>query len=214
MEFGLSIIGSLGLISGVALLGNSRIGACIRWLAFQGIIYSLLPIVLHWDDLSVRLWILALGNLALKGIALPWLLLRLRRQTGIQREIEPFIGFTTSLLIGVAIMVVSAWLGGRIAPVLTTAPFLALFVAFNTIAVGLTLIITRKKAITQVIGYVALENGIYVFGVGAIAETPLLVELGVLLDAFVAVFIMGIAVYHINRTFAGTDVDKLNQLKD
>jgi hydrogenase-4 component E len=86
-------------------------------------------------------------------------------------------------------------------------------VAFFTITSGLFLIVSRKKALTQVLGYLVMENGIYVFGTSIAARQPLLVELGILLDVFVAVFVMGIAIFHINREFEHTDVDRLNKLK-
>ncbi len=86
-------------------------------------------------------------------------------------------------------------------------------VAFFTIMSGLFLIISRKKALTQVLGYLVMENGIYVFGTSIAAKQPLVVELGILLDVFVAVFVMDIAIFHISREFEHTDVDKLDKLK-
>jgi hydrogenase-4 component E len=87
-------------------------------------------------------------------------------------------------------------------------------VALFTSLVGLFVIISRRKALTQVLGYLVLENGIYTFGVGLVQNTPMLVELGVLLDVFVAVFVMGIAIFHINRQFDHIDTDRMVLLKD
>ena len=95
----------------------------------------------------------------------------------------------------------------------TRAPFELLHASIFLILVGLFLIIGRRKALMQVIGYLVLENGIFVFGVITVVEAPLLVELGVLLDAFVAVFVMGIAIFHINREFGSMDVDRLTALR-
>ena len=83
-----------------------------------------------------------------------------------------------------------------------------------SILVGLFLIVARKKAISQVLGFVVMENGIYTFGVGLVRESPLLVELGVMLDVFVAVFVMGIAIFHISREFDHIDTHELTTLKD
>ena len=85
--------------------------------------------------------------------------------------------------------------------------------AIFLVAIGLFLIVSRRNALMQVIGYLVIENGIFVFAVITVAETPLLVELGILLDAFVAVFVMGIAVFHITREFGTADVDLLTTLK-
>src|SRR5436190_671839 len=87
-------------------------------------------------------------------------------------------------------------------------------VALFTSFVGLFIIVSRRKALTQVLGYLVLENGIYAFGVGLVQNTPMLVELGVLLDVFVAVFVMGITIFHINRQFDHIDTDQLATLKD
>ena len=87
-------------------------------------------------------------------------------------------------------------------------------VAFFSIFAGLFLIVSRKRAVNQVLGFLVLENGIYTFGVGVAARTPLLVEVGVLLDVFVAVFVMGITIFHINREFDHIDTDRLSTLKD
>ena len=85
--------------------------------------------------------------------------------------------------------------------------------ALFTFWIGMFLIVSRKKALTQVIGYLTLENGIYLFGLALAREEPLLVEMGVLLDVFVAVFVMGIAIFHISREFDHIDVDRLSRLK-
>ncbi len=74
--------------------------------------------------------------------------------------------------------------------------------------------VSRSKAVTQVLGYLVLENGIYCFGLGAAPRSPALVEMGILLDVFVAVFVMGITIYHINREFDHIDTDQLISLKD
>ncbi len=87
-------------------------------------------------------------------------------------------------------------------------------VALSTVMIGLLVLTTRSKAITQVVGYLILENGIYVFGLSQVERVPFLVEVGVLLDIFVAVFIMGIVVFHINREFDSLDSARLTELRD
>jgi hydrogenase-4 component E len=87
-------------------------------------------------------------------------------------------------------------------------------VALSTILIGLFLIVSRKKALSQVLGYLVFENGIFTFGVGAAYEAPVLVEMGVLLDVFVAVFVMGIAIFHISREFDSIDTTRLETLRD
>ncbi|PJB83091.1 MAG: hydrogenase, partial [Acidobacteria bacterium CG_4_9_14_3_um_filter_49_7] len=86
--------------------------------------------------------------------------------------------------------------------------------ALFSLMTGLLIIVSRRKALTQVIGYLTMENGVYLFGAALAIEEPLLVEMGVLLDVFVAVFIMGITIYQINSEFDHIDTDRLSELKD
>ncbi len=196
------------------LLGSSRLGACIRFVAGQGILLGALTLTAHQDALSFRPLILATASAGLKGAAFPWLLQRALREAHVRREIEPFIGYNLSLLIGTLALAASLWLNTRLPlPSPPVSPFIvpgALFTCF----VGMFLIIGRKNALNQVLGYLVLENGVYAFGVGVVQDTPMLVELGVLLDVFVAVFVMGITLFHINRQFDHIDTDRLAALKD
>ena len=206
-------IHAAGLLTCFALLGTSRIGACIRWLSFQGILFGIVPLIVLDNGLTTRTVLLAGGNVALKGIVFPWILLKLRARANYNREVQPFISFVMSILCGVLILALSVWLTMEMKPALTHAPFGLLDSSIFLIFVGLFLMISRRDALMQVIGYLVLENGIFVFGVITVVGTPLLVELGVLLDAFVGVFVMGIAVYHITREFGSMDVDQLTELR-
>src|SRR6266481_2633950 len=106
----LASVHAIGLLTCFALLGTSRIGACIRWLSFQGILFGLVPIITHDDGLGLRVMLLAGGNIALKGIIFPWILLRLRARTLYPREVEPFVGFVASILFGIVALGLSVWL--------------------------------------------------------------------------------------------------------
>ena len=203
----------LVMLTNLKLLGSSRLGASIRVVAAQGVMLGLLPVLAHVHELSLHFAALAVVTVALKGVVFPWLLFRALREAEVTREVEPYVGYITSILVGLAALASSFWLGGRL-PVSTVEPTSLLVPsALFSILAGLFLIVARKRAVNQVLGFLVLENGIYTFGVGIVVETPFLVELGVLLDAFVAVFVMGIAVYHINREFDHIEVNRLDQLK-
>src|SRR6266478_1520700 len=96
----LDTVHALGLLTCFALLGTSRIGACIRWLSVQGILFGIVPIIMHDEGLTLRVILLAGGNIALKGIIFPCLLFRLIARAHYNREVEPFIGFVASILFG------------------------------------------------------------------------------------------------------------------
>jgi hydrogenase-4 component E len=202
------------VLTNLRLLGASRLGASIRTVAVQGILLGALALLAHHNHLTMAVLIVALGGMALKGVVFPWLLFRALRQAEVQREVEPFIGSIPSLLAGVAALGGSLWLARRLALPEPPDSSLLVAVALFSILAGLFLIITRKKAISQVLGFLVMENGIYAFGVGLVLESPLLVELGVLLDVFVAVFVMGIIIFHISREFDHIDTHELSSLKD
>jgi hydrogenase-4 component E len=196
------------LMTTLIILGSSRFMFCIRLVAVQGMAMSLMPLAAPDNT-----WPFVLGTFAIKGVLLPWLLLRARRQADVLRETKPVVGFGTSLLAGVLMLAASFGLGTHL--ILSTTPLSSLVipVAFFNLFSGLFLIIGRRSAIAQVLGYLVMENGIYAFGITFVSHQSLLVEMGVLLDLIVAVFVMVIIIFHISREFEHIDVDRLNHLK-
>jgi hydrogenase-4 component E len=215
MSVGVEAVIALLVITDLLLLGSSRLRSCITIAALQGAVVSLLPVLLHGDEGAIRAWSLTVGSMLLKGGVFPWLLRRVLRESGVRREVEPFVGHTLSVMVGVAALAFAVWVDARLAlPASATghAPLL-IPAGLATLLVGLFLIVSRRTAVTQVLGYLVLENGIYAIGVALVGGVPLLVELGVLMDIFVAVFIMSIAAYHISREFDHIDVDQLDRLR-
>jgi len=208
-----SVLVLLALTS-VLLLGSSRLVRCIRIVAFQGMLLAVLTLAVHAHALTLRVAMLAATILALKGAAFPWLLSRVLQEADVRREIEPLVSYVSSMLVGVVGFAVSFWLSERLPLPKPPISSLVLPVALFTTLVGLFLIVSRRTALTQVLAYLVLENGIYTFGVGLVHGTPMVVELGVLLDVFVAVFVMGIAIFHINREFDHIDANQLAALRD
>ncbi|MDP3912090.1 MAG: hypothetical protein Q8Q14_17035 [Gemmatimonadales bacterium] len=202
----------LVVLADFMILGTSRLTTCIRAIAFQGLMLGLLPIALtqHW---SLRIAGLALGSIVVKSLILPWLLKRAIREAAVRREVEPRIGFSLSLVLGVVAVAIGFGVAQRL-PLPEGAGELLVAVALATVIMGFLTITTRAKAVTQVVGYLMLENGIYLFGLTSADRVPFLVEIGVLLDVFVGVFIMGIVVFHINREFDSISSARLTELHD
>jgi hydrogenase-4 component E len=173
---------------------------------------SLLPLAVPENA-----WLFTLGTFAIKGVLLPWLLLRARRQADVYREENPIVGFGSSLAVGVLMLAgafaLGTCLGARMPLPASAVPALVLPVAFFNLFSGLFLIIGRRTALTQVLGYLVMENGIYAFGMTFASRQSILVELGVLLDLAVGVFVMVLLIFHISRRFEHTDVDRLNHLR-
>ncbi len=201
----------LVVLTDFAVLGTSRLSACIRWIAVQGAILGLLPLT-DGGDSTAHVYVLALGTVFVKALLLPGFLTWAIREAAIRREVEPLIGYMASMLFG------AAALGASFAIASTTRAFpphdLIVPVALVTVMIGLVVLITRAKAISQVVGYIMLENGVYLFGLTLSRRVPFLVEVGVLLDVFVGVFIMGIVVFHINREFDSISAANLSELRE
>lgn len=193
-------------------LGSARLVACVRAVALQGALLALLPLMILGPTGHALL--LGIGALAFKGILIPWLLLRAIREVRIRREMEPYISFVSTLALG-ALVTAGAFLFADLLP-LAQEHFAGLFVptALATIFSGFLLLVTRRKAVTQVLGYLVLENGIFVFAVLLSEAIPLMVEAGILLDLLVGVFVMGIVLNHINREFSTVNTQRLTALKE
>jgi hydrogenase-4 component E len=202
------------VLTGFTLLSSSRLTACIRAVGFQGLLLGLLAIFMQDGQLSAAGVLLPLTTAVVKGILLPWLLFRAMREADTVREVEPLISYNLSIIAGTVALALALWLGQRLQ--LPSEPPSSLLVpaALFTSLAGMIVIVSRRKALTQVLGYLALENGIYAFGGSIALRLPILVELGILLDVFVGVFVMGIAIFHISREFDHIDTDKLVALSD
>ncbi|KJS31829.1 MAG: hypothetical protein VR64_09845 [Desulfatitalea sp. BRH_c12] len=191
------------------LLGTSRLGACVQTVALQAVVIGLLPL------LGPRLpapWVIAMVAAAtlVKAVVLPALVRRALRETGVVRELEPLMGYTLSILTGTGLLVLCYLAGRQLQLPQGGAGQLLIPATLFTMLTGLFLIVARRKAITQVLGFLVLENGIYLFGVAFAVHEPWLVQTGVLLDVFAAVFVMGITIYQINREFDHIDTDRLS----
>lgn len=209
---------ALFLLADFSLAGSGRLNQAIRLVAIQGWIVGILPILLwDWNTKGcpeTHVFVVAFINIFVKGIVMPMLLNYAARKAKTKREVEPIVSFHLSQVV-VFLMAVGGFTIGRLLQIQETiASELAIPVALTTMGTGLLLICARKKAITQVLGFLVLENGISAFGAGLLLEYSLIVELGILLDVFVLVFVLGIAIFQINRTFSSTDTDKLNHLGD
>lgn len=194
------------------VLGATRLSATIRAVAAQGAVLAALPIALY-PAFSVHIIGLAIGTFAVKAVVLPFLLSRAIREAAVRREIEPLIGFAPSMLLGAIAVALAFSIAPRL-PLPALPTHLLVPVSISTVVIGLLVLTTRSKALTQVVGYLVLENGIFVFGLSQAERVPFLLELGVLLDVFVGVFVMGIVVFHINREFDSLDSAQLTELHD
>jgi hydrogenase-4 component E len=195
------------------LLGVSRMNAAIQILAIEGVLLAMLPFTVHWA-FTIHSVIIPLSSLLIKGIIIPRLLFKALREVQIDREIQPFVGRTASTLMGALFLMISFWISNRLVLPLGVSSKIWVPVALFSVMIGLFLLISRRKAITQVLGYLVMENGIYLFALALVQKIPVLIEMGVLLDVFIGVFIMGIILNHIKDVFDDLDTENLTLLRD
>jgi len=182
-------------------------------MSLQGVVLSVLPLLLE-HELDWPIWILAIATLFGKGVIIPGLLRRAMRTANIEREIEPYIGFVPSLLLGAGAAIAAVALAKTLPLLPGDSQSLLVPGSIASILTGFILLIGRVKAISQVCGYLILENGIYLFGLLLVHSMPLLVEAGLLLDLTVGVFVIGIIVDRIQRAFDSLDTRKLTALRE
>lgn len=204
----------LVVLTNLRVLGLSRLSSSIGTVALQGALLGLLPVLAHIDDMTTRLALQAAASTLIKAAIFPWLLGRALRGAGAQLEEEPFVGLTASLAAGVLFLAASQWIGTRLPHAGPGALSHMVPIALFTMFVGLFMIVSRRLALTQVLGYLIMENGITTFGLAFAEKQPLLVELGILLDVFMAVFVMGITLFLLRQEFDHLDAARMTELKD
>lgn len=205
------------LLSILLSLASSRLMTLIHIMAIQGVVVSLVPIFLRGQtSLGSGAIIFYQIMILIKGILIPGLLYLAVKRVSIKREVEPLIGYHASILSGLAIILISVFITNHLRLTLPDGHDMVLITAITTMATGFFLMMARRKAITQVIGYLMLENGIYLVGTALTkhSHTIYVVEFGVLLDVLVGVMIMGIILHNINNAFDDMDTTLLGRLKD
>ena len=193
-------------------LGTSRLIFSIRAVAAQGVILGILPGLIHpfsWHLVGITVMIIAV-----KGAVIPLLLGRAIRSAEIKREVEPFLGYVPTLLLGAIFTALAFGFAGKLPMLAEHQNFMFVPASIATLMTGFLILTTRRKAISQVIGYLVLENGIFIFGLLLAEAMPIMVEAGALLDLLVGTFVMGIVINQISREFSSLDTSRLTSLKE
>ncbi len=196
------------------MLGSSSLKGVIKAFSLQGMCLACLPLALPGGYLKIDILAISSGIFILKGLLIPLVLNYALREVKIRREIEPLIGYNESLLLGAGLIGISFVLSHRLPCPSSIGRSFLVPASLSTAMMGTFLMIGRLKAITQVVGYLVFENGVYLFGLAFSYRAPWVLEMGILLDVFAAVFIMGIIIHHIARTFDSINTKNLTQLKD
>lgn len=209
----LNILLVVVLMLNLFALGTSRIVSVVRAVAIQGSLLGLFPLLLH-EHLSAAVILTIVLAIMLKGVLIPGMMIRALRDVKIKREVEPLIGLQPTVILGALGTVFALLFADQLPLASQHTGALIVPAAIATVLTGFILLITRFKALTQVMGYLVLENGIFIFGTLLVESMPLVVEMGVLLDLFVAIFVICIIVNQINRAFSSLDTRRLVSLKE
>ncbi|CAN5164825.1 hydrogenase [soil metagenome] len=204
----------LALALNFLALGVSRIRAVINTVALQGILLGCLPLFMPQHELGLRSILLMFVTVGLKGFVIPRFLIRAMREANIRHEVNPVVNYMNSLLMGAAGTGLALVFSYTLPLAEADVGYLIVPASLATVWTGFLMLTTRRKAIMQVLGYLLLENGIFLFGLLLLDAMPFLVEMGVLLDLFTGVFVMGIIIHHISREFASISTKHLSELKE
>jgi hydrogenase-4 component E len=204
---------SVVLLFGIALLWRRSLGAYIKAFRWQSLVLSIAFVLIGYFGHDHELYIIAVVLLVLKVIIIPWYLTRLQTQVRAEREAQPYVNIAASLIVA-GLLVMLAYAITRPLVMISKLPTRgAIPLAVGLIFVGLFVIISRRKALTQIVGFLVLENGIALLAALCTYGIPLIVELGVFLDVLMGFLVMQIIVYHIRDTFESIDVEQLSQLR-
>jgi hydrogenase-4 component E len=217
MPFDLQLLNTLAavfLLLAFAMLSQRRVVALVNLLAIQGALLCGATLLLAWRTGQNHLYLSALLTLALKVCFLPWLLHRLIKRLGVYWDSEPLINISGTMLIGLLIVIFSFGLAQPIAALASTATRNAIGIAVAVVLLSFLTMITRRKAMSQVIGFLSMENGLFFGAMSATYGMPMIIELGVALDVLVAMLVLGVFFFQIREQFDSLDLHHLESLKE
>ena len=210
----LNALAALLLLLSFAMLSQRRIVSLVNLLALQGTLLCAATLLLAWRTGEQHLYFSALLTLVLKVIFLPWLLHRLIRRLEVYWDTEPLLNVPGTMLVGVLVVVFAFGLAQPIAELASTATRNAIGIAIAVILLAFLTMITRRKAMSQVVGFLSMENGLFFGAMSATYGMPMVVELGIALDVLVAMLVLGVFFFQIREQFDSLDLHHLEALKE
>jgi len=210
----INLFAALLLLLAFAMLTQRRVLSLINLFALQGFVLALSTAVVAWSTHQSHLYYSALLTLALKVLLLPWILHRLIRALNVRWDVEPLINIPATMLVGIMLVIFAFNLATPIAQIAGTITRSTLGIATASILLSFLMMITRRKAVSQVIGFLAMENGLFFAATSTTYGMPMVVELGIALDVLVATLIFGVFFFQIRETFESLDIHHLEKLKE
>ncbi len=210
----INLFAAILLLLAFAMLSQRRVVSLVNLFAAQGLVLALSTAVVAYTTQQPHLYQSAALTLALKVVLLPWLLHRLVRKLDVRWEFEGLINIPATMLIGIVLVVFSFNLALPISQLASTVTRATLGIAMASVMLAFLMMITRRKAIPQVIGFLAMENGLFFAATSATYGMPMVVELGVALDVLVGMLILGVFFFQIREQFDSLDLKHLEKLKE
>jgi hydrogenase-4 component E len=210
----LNALAALFLLLAFAMLSQRRVVTLVNLLAVQGALLCGATLLLAWRTGQNHLYFSALLTLVLKVAFLPWLLHRLIRRLGVYWDSEPLINISSTMLLGLLVVIFSFGLAQPIAALASTATRNGIGIAVAVVLLSFLTMITRRKAMAQVIGFLSMENGLFFGAMSATYGMPMIIELGVALDVLVAMLVLGVFFFQIREQFDSLDLHHLESLKE
>ena len=209
-----NVLAAFLLLIAFAMLSQRRVLTLIKLLAWQGAALATSTAIVAWSSGQTHLYYSALITVLLKVILIPWVLHRLIDRLFVRWDIETLINIPTTMLIGIGLVIFAFALATPISQMATTLTRSTLGIALASVLLSFLMMIVRQKAVPQVIGFLAMENGLFFAATSATYGMPLVVELGVALDVLVGTFIFGIFFFHIRERFDSLDIRHMEKLKE
>jgi len=210
----INLFAAILLLLSFAMLAQRRVLSLIDLFAMQGFTLAVSTAVVAYGTDQTHLYWSAGLTMALKVGLLPWLLYRLIQRLDVRWEFEGLINIPTTMLIGIVLVVFAFNLALPISQLASTVTRSTLGIALACVMLSFLMMITRRKAIPQVIGFLSMENGLFFAATSATYGMPMVVELGIALDILVAMLILGVFFFQIREQFDSLDLKNLEQLKD
>ena len=210
----INLMAALLLLIAFSMLSQRRILSLIYLFAWQGAVLFTNTLIVAWSTGQAHLYYSALITLVLKVILLPWLLHRLIDKLDIRWDVETMINIPITMLIGIVLVIFAFNLALPIAQWAQTITRSTLGIAIASVLLSFLMMITRRKAVPQVIGFLSMENGLFFAATSTTYGMPMVVELGIGLDVLVGTFIFGIFFFQIRETFDSLDITHLEKLKE
>jgi hydrogenase-4 component E len=210
----INVLAALMLLLAFAMLSQRRILTLIHLFAVQGLVLTANTFVVAYGTSQHHLYFSVLLTLALKVFLLPWILHRLIDRLNIRWDVETLINIPTTMIVGIVLVILAFNLALPISELAGTITRGTLGIAMAAVLLALLMMITRRKAVPQVIGFLAMENALFFAATSATYGMPMIVELGIALDVLVGTFIFGIFFFQIRETFDSLDIHHLEKLKE